>query len=179
MLKQILAILFLLGWAVASAQPGPLKVFVATGKIGQSQTMNPGTWACEGGQVTTTGPPFCSPGTQKVAFAFLSSKYAPPLEVTGSAAEMLDGENTTVVHGVFDGNFYGHMWGHFEWAVPAMGGVWQGTFTATADQVRGMLINKAVGYGSGGKLEGLRLEFTQVSPGAGQRPVFVAQVTAK
>jgi len=178
MLRQVLVIFFVLGWAVASAQPGPMKVFVATGKQVQTQLLNAGTWACEGGERTTTGPPFCSPGTKKVYFSYMSSKYSMQ-DLTGSAAEMLAGENTTVVHGVFDGSYFGHMWGHFEWTVPALEGRWQGSFTATADQMRGLLINKAVGYGSGGKLEGLKLEVYHVTAGAGQPAFFVAQVTTK
>jgi hypothetical protein len=178
MLKRVLAGVLLTGWAVASAQTAVSKVLVATGKQVAVQTMTPGTWVCEGGQVTTSGPPFCSPGTTKVAFTYMSTKYSMQ-DVIGSAADLLTGENITVVHGIFDGTYFGHMWGHFEWTVPAAGGKWQGTFTATADQIKGFLINNAVAFGNGGKLEGLKLEFTQVSPGAGQAAVWVAQVTAK
>jgi hypothetical protein len=45
--------------------------------------------------------------------------------------------------------------------------------------MRGLLINRAVGYGAGGKLEGLKLEYYAVSPGSGQAGLFVAQVTSK
>jgi hypothetical protein len=100
-------------------------------------------------------------------------------DITGSAADLLTGENITAVHGVLDGSYFGYLWGYFEWTVPGAGGKWQGSFTATADQMRGFLINKAVGYGNGGKLEGLKLEFVQVSPGSGQPAVWVAQVTTK
>ena len=176
--QKVLVIFFMLGWAVASAQTAPSKVLVATGKQVQTQLMSPGTWACEGGQLTTTGPPFCSPGTTKLSFSYMSSKYSMQ-DITGSAADLLTGENITAVHGVLDGNYFGYLWGHFEWTVPGAGGKWQGAFTATADQAKGFLINKAVGYGNGGKLEGLKLEFVQVSPGSGQPAVWVAQVTTK
>jgi hypothetical protein len=178
MLRQVLVIFFLLGWAVASAQPGPVKVFVAIGKQVQIQTLSPGTWGCEGGQTTTTGPPFCSPGTKKIYFTYMSTKYSMQ-DVTGSAADLLAGENVTAVHGVFDANYFGHMWGHFEWTVPAAEGRWQGSFTSTADQTRGLNMMKAVGYGSGGKLEGLKLEFYYVNSGSGQPAYFVAQVTTR
>ena len=177
MLRRIFAgLLFMC--AVALAQTTPSKVLVATGKQVQIALMSPGTWVCEGGQVTVTGPPFCSPGTKKVSFSYMSSKYSMQ-DIVGSAVDLLAGENITAVHGVFDGSYFGYMWGHFEWTVPGAEGKWQGSFTATADQAKGLLINKAVGYGNGGKLEGLKLEFVQISPGAGQAPVWFAQITTK
>jgi hypothetical protein len=45
--------------------------------------------------------------------------------------------------------------------------------------MRGLNMMKAVGYGSGGKLEGLKLEFYYVNSGSGQPAVWVAQVTTK
>jgi hypothetical protein len=166
------------GWVAASAQPGPLKVFVATGRQVIVETRSPGFWECEGGERTTTGPPFCSPGSTHISFWNLSSLYKSE-ELKGSAADLIDGELTTFVNGDFDGKYFGHMFGTFEWKVPGMGGQWLGTFTAVADQMRGLVVNKAVGYGSGGKLEGLKLEFYQVTPGAGQPSAFVAQVSTK
>ncbi len=172
-----LIIFFLLVATIASAQPGPF-VLVATGKEVQTKTLSTGSWACEGGQVTTSGPPFCSQGTKKVSFWNMSNLKTTQ-DVVGSAAAMVGGTNTTVVHGNFDGNYYGYMWGTFEWTVPEMGGVWEGTFAVTADQARGNVLNKAVGYGRGGKLEGLKLEFYGVSPGGGLPATFVAVVTSK
>ena len=79
MLRRIFAgLLFMC--AVALAQTTPSKVLVATGKQVQIALMSPGTWVCEGGQVTVTGPPFCSPGTKKVSFSYMSSKYSMQLE---------------------------------------------------------------------------------------------------
>jgi hypothetical protein len=117
-------------------------------------------------------------GRKKVYLSYMSNKYSMQ-DLTGSASELLAGENTTVVHGVFDGNYFGHMWSHFEWAVPVAGGVWQGSFSSTADQFRGLQMMKAVGHGSGGKLEGLRLELYYVNSGSGQPACFIAQVTNK
>ena len=177
MLQRILVIFFMLGWSVGSAQPGPMKVFVGIGKQVHLQSVSPGTWVCEGGERRTTGPG-CSAGTKKVHLSSMSNKYSMQ-DLTGSATDLLAGENTTVVNGVFDGNSVGHMWGHFEWTVPAAKGVWQGSFSSTADQARGLQMLRAVGYGSGGKLEGLRLELYYVNSGSGQPAYFFAQVTSK
>ena len=178
MLRNFLLLFLILGLAAASAQPGPLKVLVATGTPAQVQLINPGWWECEGGQKTTTGPPFCSPGTKSSWVWGLSSKYEYK-DLSGSAADLLTGVQITSVIGNFDSNYYGFMFGTFQWKVPGAGGTWFGTFTATADQMRGLLINKAVAYGSGGTLEGLKMEYTQVNPGGAPPPVFVAVVTGK
>ncbi len=170
-------VLFLLVAAVAAlAQPGP-QVLVATGKEVHVQALSAGTRFCEGGQPATQGPP-CSPGTKRI-FLWNMSNQLDYQEVTGSAAAMLRGKNVTVVHGNFDENHYGHIWGTFEWTVPEMEGRWEGTFAATADQMRRIVINKAVGYGYGGKLEGLKLEFTGVNPGGLPHAIFIARVTTK
>ncbi|MFN0166900.1 MAG: hypothetical protein ACKV22_10765 [Bryobacteraceae bacterium] len=178
MLRNIPVLFFVFCLAAANAQPGPSKVLVATGQPVQLQLTNPGWWECEGGQKTTTGPPFCTPGTKNMWFWGLSSKYEFK-KLSGSAADLLTGELITSVIGNFDSSFFGFMFGTFEWKVPGAGGTWLGSFTVTADQARGLHINKAVAYGSGGALEGLKMEYYEVNPGAGQPPVFIAVVAPK
>jgi hypothetical protein len=176
MLRQVLIVFFLLAWVVACAQSDP-KVLVATGKEFHVQPINPGTWLCENGGLTGTSPP-CGPTTTRVFFKDVSNKLAYQ-DVTGSAAAMLGGNNITNVQGNLDANYYGHMWGTFQWTVPDMGGRWEGTFSAVADQMRGIVINRAIGYGYGGKLEGLKLEFYAANPGKQGYSTFVAVVTSK
>jgi hypothetical protein len=175
MLSRGLVTVLLLGWSVASAQTASTKVLVATGKEVHTQNLSPGTWVCEGGERTTSGPP-CSATTKRIYLGGMSNKLVYQ-EVKGSAADLLGGENITVVYGIFDSSFVGQMFGYFEWTVPGAQGKWQGTFTAVADQLKGLVINRAVGYGMGGRLEGQKLELYTVS--AEGTATFVAQVTTK
>jgi hypothetical protein len=176
MFKNVLTGFFVLACVAAFAQTGS-KVQVATGKVVLLSPVSPGTWICENGGLTGGSPP-CGPTTTRVLVTGISNKYI-QTDVTGPAAAMLGGINTTTVHGNFDAGYYGQMWGTFEWVVPDMGGRWQGSFTAMADQMRGVVINKAIGYGYEGKLEGLKLEFYQINPGGGLPPTFIAIVTPK
>ena len=155
MLRHILIALVLLTSFAAFAQP-PVKLLVATGLEIQTEALSPGTWSCDGGVFTGTMPP-CSPGTTRIRVRDISNRHVYQ-EVTGTAAAYMGGSNVTYVHGDFDANFYGHMWGEFDWYIPEMGGGWEGTFTAMADQARGIVVLKGVGYGRGGKLEGLKIE---------------------
>jgi hypothetical protein len=175
---RYVAIILLLACAAAYAQPPGPFVLLATGKLVQVKSLSPGSWYCEGGQLTTTGPPFCSQGTKRMFFWNMSNKYAGQ-DVLGSAAAYVGGENVTTVHGNFDEYFYGYMFGTFQWTVPEMEGIWEGTFTTRADQMRGNVVNIAVGYGRGGKLEGLKLEIYQVTPGSGLGSSFIAVVTKR
>jgi hypothetical protein len=176
MLRKVLIIFFVLGWAVACAQPAS-KVLVATGKEFHIQNLNPGTWICQDGGFTGATPP-CGPTTTRVFIKDVSNKLE-YRDVTGSAAAMLGGNNVTVVQGNLDATYYGHMWCTFTWTVPDMGGRWEGTCSVVTDVMRGISINKAVGYGYGGKLEGLKLEFYAVNPGGLPYSIFVATVTGK
>jgi hypothetical protein len=100
-------------------------------------------------------------------------------DVTGSATAMLRGKNNTVAHCNFDENYFGHCWGTFLWEIPEMGGVWEGTWSAASDQMKRITINSALGFGYGGKLEGLQLKFDGVNPGGLPHAVFIARVTSK
>ena len=119
MLRQVLIIFFVLGWAVACAQTSP-KVLVATGKVVAAGAVSPGTWLCENGGLTGGSPP-CGPTTTRVFIQSMSNKYVQQ-DVTGSAAAMVGGTNITTVNGNFDATYFGQMWGTFQWAVPDMGG---------------------------------------------------------
>jgi hypothetical protein len=176
MARKVLIVFFALGLAAAFAQTAS-KVQVATGNIALLAPVNPGTWNCENGGLTGTFPP-CGPTTTRVLVRDISNKYI-QTNVVGSAAALVGGVNTTTVNGNFDPSLYGHMWGGFNWEVPDMGGRWEGSFTAMADQMKGIVILRAVGYGYGGKLEGLKLEFFQENPGGGLPPTFIAIVTPK
>jgi hypothetical protein len=166
-------IISVLGWAVSNAQP-PEKILTATGKEVHAEAINPGTWNCVGGQPTGLMPP-CSPDTKRIIIQGVSNKYVYQ-DVTGPAAAMLKGENITRVHANLDGNYYGQLLCTFEWAVPGMGGRWEGNCNVTADQIRGIVINRAVAHGRGGKLEGLTLEFYAIHQDGLPYSTFVAAV---
>ena len=172
MVNRVLIILLVLVVAVAYAQP-PMKVFVATGKEVHAQAISPGTWTCVDGGYTGSNPP-CGPGTTRVLVQGISNKLVYQ-DVKGSAAAMLGGENISTVNANLDANYYGHLWGTAQWTVPDMGGKWEGSFAAVADQMRGIVVNRAVLFGYGGKLEGLKMEYYAVSFGGETN--FVAIVT--
>ena len=174
MLHKLLVMFLLVAAVAALAQPTP-QVLVATGKEVRTETVAPGAVICGGGQPTGQIPP-CSPTTTNIMIRGMSNKYVAE-EVTGSAAAMLGGWNITFVNGDLDANWCGHLWGAAQWTVPEMGGVWQGVFFAVADQARGFVINKAMFFGSGGKLEGLKMDYYAVSIGG--KTTFVAVVTGK
>ena len=172
MLRQILIPCLLLGWSVAYGQPAK-QIFTATGKEVHDASLSPGAWTCVGGQPTGQMPP-CSPGTKRIMVRDLSNRLVYQ-EVTGSAAPMLAGTNVTNVRGNFDQNYYGQLSCTFEWTVPEMNGRWEGTCSVTGSPLQGIIINRAVGRGHGGKLEGLTLEFYEVNLGQ-PYAVFVAAV---
>ena len=176
MLHKFLATFLLLATAAALAQPSP-QILVATGKEVHIQTKSAGTVICVGGEPTTQGPP-CSPGTKRI-FIISRMNVLEYQDVTGSAAAMLRGKNKTVAHCNLDENYFGHCWGTFLWEIPEMGGVWEGTWSAASDQGKRITINRALGFGYGGKLEGLQLEFDGVNPGGLPHAVFIARVTSK
>lgn len=149
------------------------KVLVAVGKEVRTETISPGTVTCENGQPTGQIPP-CSPSTTKIVLRGMSNKYVAQ-DVSGTATAYLGGWNITNVNADLDSGWYGHMWGTAEWTVPDMGGVWQGTFSVVADQGKGIVVNKAIFYGSGGKLEGLKMEFYAVTMGT--ESTFIAFIT--
>jgi len=181
MRHRILPLLLLLAPAGALAQ-APSKVLVATAKEVLTDVVTPGTIVCVGGAPTNNpqGPP-CSPGTKQVLISYRNT-LAQYQEVTGSAAALIRGQVNVVVHCNLDGNYYGHCWGHFVWTVPEAGGQWEGTWGGPHDMLTNTVSYSAVGFGSGGKLEGLQLKweaaYTGPGPGFGVaaiQPVAQAQ----
>jgi hypothetical protein len=100
-------------------------------------------------------------------------------DVTGTAAAMFGGKNHTVSHCNLDENYYGHCWGTFEWTIPELGGKWEGVWGGMHDMLAGVVSYSSIGFGSGGKLEGLQLRYEGANPGGGGRVVFIAKVLAK
>lgn len=152
--------------AAAFAQT-PSKVPVATVKEVMTGVPSPGTLVCVGGTPATNpqGPP-CSPGTRQVLISHRNSLFDLQ-EVTGSAAGLVKGQVSVVVHCNLDGNYYGYCWGHFEWTVPEAGGKWEGTWGGMHDLLTNTISYSATGFGNGGKLQGLQLRYEAAYTGPG------------
>lgn len=159
-------LVLLLAPAAALAQPEP-KVLVAVGKEVVVNVLSPGTLHCVGGTPTNNpqGPP-CSPGTTRILISNRAS-VAQYQDVAGSAAALLQGQNTIVTHCVLDQNYYGHCWGHFAWAIPGAGGQWEGSWGGMFDMLTNSVSYSATGHGNGGKLESLRMQFEAAYTGPG------------
>jgi hypothetical protein len=168
--------ILLLAPAAALAQPEP-KVLVATGKE-VTQTVSPGVLICEGGQPTGQAFPPCSPSTKKILLRnlIMVGTYS---EVTGTAAGMFRGKSTIITQCNLDDKYYGFCWGTLEWAAPELEGKWEGSWWGVLDFVASAGSISADCYGYGGKLEGLRMRFDEVEPGAGLPTTFIARVLAK
>lgn len=175
MLYQTVRFLLWLAAAAAFAQPQS-KVLVATGKEIMVDLLSPGTLACTGGTPTNNpqGPP-CSPSTKQILISYRNS-VAEYQDVSGSAAALIQGKNNIVAHCNLDGNYYGHCWGHFVMTVPAAGGQWEGTWSGMYDMLTNTVSYTAIGYGSGGKLEGLQMKYEGAYTGPGPG-VFIARVS--
>ncbi|MBM3746282.1 MAG: hypothetical protein FJW34_10840 [Acidobacteria bacterium] len=167
MLRQVsLVVLLLVAAVLALDADGPAaasKVLVASGKP-TSQIVNPGILICEGGQPTGLAAPMCSPGTTKILIRNLIQEGAYQ-DLTGTAAAIFRGKFTAVTQCNLDDKYYGFCWGTFEWAVPEMGGKFEGSWSGVLDYAihAGYLSGNAYGYG--GKLEGLRMTFDELYPG--------------
>ncbi|MBI4904444.1 MAG: hypothetical protein HY820_12455 [Acidobacteria bacterium] len=173
--RHILPVLLLVGPA-AHAQQLP-KVLVASGKEILVELLSPGELDCVGGQ--PTGRPLqCSPGTSRILLTNWVSVQGYE-DVTGTAAAMTRGLNTIVMHCNLDRNYYGHCWGTFEWEVAEMGGKWQGVWSGIWDFAANRVSYHLTGYGSGGQLEGLRIEKESVWHGGTQSGTFVVNLLAK
>ncbi len=176
MLRHALPVLLLLAPAAAFAQQ-PSKILVATGKEMSVGLLDPGVLLCEGGQPTGR-PAQCSPGTKRI-FIWNWVSVQGYQDVAGTAAAMLRGRSTIVMHCNLDQNYYGHCWGTFEMAVPEMDGKWEGVWSGPWDMLANCTSYRMTGYGSGGQLEGLRLEKESAWPGGTQPGTFVMKVLAK
>jgi hypothetical protein len=174
--RHTLPILLLLGPAAALAQQPP-KVLVATGKEMMAELLDPGALDCVGGK--PAGPPLqCSPGTKSI-FVWNWVSTQGYQDVVGTAAVMTRGRNKVVMHCNLDQNYYGHCWGTFEWEVAELGGKWEGVWSGFWDFAGNIVSYNATGYGSGGQLEGLRIEKESAWPGGAQPGTFVLKVLAK
>ncbi len=173
---RVLLFVLLLASATAFAQQSP-KILVATGKFQFVETLNPGALDCAGGQPTGRQLQ-CSPGTKKIS-AWNWVGVQGYQDVAGTAATMVGGRNTLVMHCNLDEKYYGHCWGTFEWAVPEMDGKWEGVWSGPWDMSASGTSFHMTGYGSGGRLEGLRLELEGVGSGSTAPGTFVLKVEAK
>jgi hypothetical protein len=152
--------------AAATAQ-GPSKVLVATAKEAITEIASPGTITCIGGAPSNNPQALpCSPGTKRVLVSYRVSRAAYQ-EIAGSAADLIKGQVETVVHCNLDADYYGHCWGHFVWTVPGAGGVWEGVWGGPHDLLTNVVSYTAVGFGVGGKLEGLQLKWEAAYTGPG------------
>ena len=174
--RNTLPVFLLLAPAAALAQQSP-KVLVATGKEMSVGLVDPGTLECAGGQPAGR-PAQCTPGTKRI-FIWNWVSVQGYTDVAGTAAAMFRGRATVVMHCSLDENYYGHCWGTFEMAVPEMDGKWEGVWSGPWDMAANITSYRMTGYGSGGRLEGLRLEKESVWPGGAQQGTFVAKVIAK
>jgi len=176
MKHRMIQLLLVLAPAAVLAQT-PSKVLVATGTEVITSVVNPGTLACIGGTPGTNpqGPP-CSPGTTRIVFSYRNvlSNYQ---QVSGSAANLIQGTNNIVTHCSLDGIGYGHCWGHFVLTVPGAGGQWEGSWSGMHDELTNTASYSATGYGYGGKLEGLQIRFEWATTGPGQPTVFIAKIS--
>jgi len=163
---------------VALAQTSP-KVLVAVAKAAMVDVKSPGTVECEGGQPGTDpqGPP-CSPGTKRIRI-WNRMSVTENMEVTGPAAALYRGKVNVVCHCIFDADLTGHCWGTYELSPPDTGGRWEGTWSSPMDLLAGTTYLTAVGYGTGGKLEGLEIRETAVGPGGTAPMTVVVRVTTK
>lgn len=152
--------------ATASAQ-APSKVLVATAKEVMTKLASPGTIACIDGTPgrDPQGPP-CSPGTKQILISYRNSIFEYQ-ELAGSAASLIKGQASVVVHCDLDSNYFGYCWGHFEWTVPEAAGKWVGTWGGMHDFLTNTISYSAVGFGTGGKLQGLKLKYEAAYTGPG------------
>jgi hypothetical protein len=179
LLRHALPVVLLLAPAAALAQQPP-KILVATGKEMQGEMLAPGTLVCVGGQPTglpLPNPP-CSPGTRRVLMWNVVGVQIYQ-DVAGTAAAMLRGRSTIVMHCNLDENYFGHCWGTFQLPVPEMGGQWEGVWSGPWDMATNCTPYRASGFGAGGQLDGLRLDKESVWPGGTQSGTFIARVQGK
>jgi hypothetical protein len=159
--------LFLLLTAASAIAQAPSKVLVATAKEVMTGLASPGTLICVSGTPASDpqGPP-CSPGTEKI-FIWNRNSLFEFQDVAGSAAGLVKGRASVVVHCDLDSNYYGYCWGTFDWIVPEAGGKWAGTWGGMHDFLTNTISYSATGFGTGGKLQGLQLKYEAAYTGPG------------
>ncbi len=173
-LRYSLPVLLLLAPLAQAQQPS--RMLEAAGREKAGEILSPGAMNCVGGQAV--GPLKCSPGTSKI-FVWNWVSTQAYLEVAGTAAPMIDGTSMVVMHCNLDETYYGHCWGTFVWAVPDMGGIWEGVWSGTWNYATNQGSYKMTGYGTGGKLEGLHLEKETVGVGGAEPGKFLVKVSAE
>lgn len=174
---RMMHLLLLLVPAAVLAQTSS-KVLVATGTEVITSVVSPGTLACIGGTPTGLWPQFppCSPGTTRILFSYRNA-LANYLQVSGSAASLIQGTTNIVTHCNVDANAYGHCWGHFVLTVPGAGGQWEGSWSGMFDVLTNNSSYSGTAYGYGGKLEGLQMRCEWADTGPGQPTVFIAKIS--
>lgn len=170
----LVVILIVAGVLVQTSQAKG-KFLFATGQEVNLAVTDPGSIECIGG--APTGDPYapCTPGTRRIHTRGRESinTYT---DVTGTAAPMFQGENSTIGNCNFNADLQGHCWGTFEWEIPALGGVWQGTWSGDFDLLAFTASYKAVGHGSGGDLEGSQFLLETIYPGGTYFGTFTVRV---
>lgn len=163
---RMFGLLLLVASADAIAQ-APSKVLVATAKEAMTGLASPGSLVCVGGTPASDpqGPP-CSPGTRQILISYRNSLFEFQ-DIAGSAAGLIKGQASIVVHCNLDSNYYGYCWGHFVWTVPEAGGKWEGTWGGMHDLLTNTISYSATGFGTGGRLQGLQLKYEAVYTGPG------------
>jgi hypothetical protein len=178
MTRKFLVVFLLAATAAAVAQTGS-KVLIAVAKATVVEVKSPGSLTCEGGQPTNDpqGPP-CSPGTKRI-FIWNRMSVLEILEAAGPAAAMYRGKVNVVCHCNVDEKMYGHCWGTYEIDIPELGGRWEGSWAGPHDLATGTTSFSAVGYGYGGKLEGLEIREQAAFPGGTAPGTVIVRVTTK
>jgi len=164
--------------AAAALGQTPAKVLVAVGNPVMKTLVSPGALACVGGTPTGLWPqmPPCSPGTTRILFSYRNALFD-TRQVSGSAGSLISGTMNVVTHCNLDATGYGHCWGHFEWDVPGSGGIWEGSWSGMWDGATNSTSYGGTGYGYGGKLDGLRVEFQCADTGLDKPTALIATVS--
>ena len=120
--------------------------------------INPGTLTCPGGQPTGNPMQPCPPDSRiRVRGSSWMSRVT-------SSGVLLTGWFYNDGNANYDSNATGQVWGTFRIELDA-GGVWEGSWTGKRSKVGDvwMMRVRGVGRGSGGSVDGMHLQFTEVA----------------
>lgn len=159
----MLAVVALGSVALGTGRARP--VAVATGnEVVEMGKYGAGEVRCIGGQPTGNPVVPCTPGTRLTLIRGLRSA-SHTVNVTGPAADFLDGEDVMDNSCNLDENLRGECWGTLVWTIPGKGGKWEGTWSGRFDIMASTASYSARMVGRGGELEGLHLQYDAVAPG--------------
>lgn len=166
MLKTCALVALLVGFFLpASATAQDPRAVNGTVLLGFTQTLLAPTTTCLGGEPADQSvPPYlpCSPGTS-LAMGRSEVQVWTPASPSASVEALVDGPITFVVNCDMNGQYRGPCWGTFEWIVPGVG-TWAGYWTAPImDLVTYESRISLVGLGTGGDIDGKRIELTGAS----------------